>query len=393
MPLTDLGSGAYLGEEGGLYPGGANARPAAHESAGLAIAAQVQPLDGAGNPDAANGRIVLASMGMSNTTQEFSEFLPLAAADAELDPRVTFVDGAQGGQTAQNWADPAHACWATFATRLANAGVTGAQLQAVWMKLASPASSYPATFPAGPRQVQAWIRQAVLNLKSKYPSVRIVYLSSRIYAGYASTNLNPEPQAYENAFSVKWLVQDQINGDPGLAHGGASPPAPWLSWGPYLWADGLGPDGVAGGVPGRSDGLEWLCSDLSNDGTHPSTTGRQKVAQMLLAWLKTDSTSMPWILANPPAPADSDGDGLPDAWELQYWPDLSQAAGGDPDGDSSTNLQEYHAGTNPTQPPAPGGAGSSREGSEGCGATGLEALLVAGFAALLRRGRGSYPRR
>ncbi len=307
MPLTDLGAGTYNGSTGGLYPGGSNVRPAAHDAAGLSIAAQIVPLDSTGAADPTNGRVVLASMGMSNTTQEFSTFLPMAAADTALSPRMTFVDGAQGGMTAANWADPAHTCWTTFASRLTTAGVTGAQLQVVWAKLASPASSYPSTFPAGPQQVQAWMRTAMLNLKTKYPSVRIVYLSSRIYAGYATTNLNPEPQAYENGFSVKWLVEAQINGDPGLAYSGAAPPAPWLAWGPYLWADGLGSDNVVGGIPGRSDGLEWLCADLSADGTHPATPGRTKVAQMLLDWLKADPTSQPWILANPPPPGGGGG--------------------------------------------------------------------------------------
>lgn len=46
--------------------------------------------------------------------------------------------------------------------------------------------------------------------------------------------------------------------------------------------------------------------------------------------------------------ADSDGDGLPDSWELLYFGDLSQNAGGDPDSDGYSNLQEYLAGTDPT---------------------------------------------
>ena len=45
---------------------------------------------------------------------------------------------------------------------------------------------------------------------------------------------------------------------------------------------------------------------------------------------------------------DSDADGLADWWELQYFGNLNQTAAGDPDGDGSSNLQEYQQGRNPT---------------------------------------------
>jgi len=46
---------------------------------------------------------------------------------------------------------------------------------------------------------------------------------------------------------------------------------------------------------------------------------------------------------------DTDGDGLPDNWEIQYFGNLSQTATGDPDGDGINNLQEYQQGRNPTK--------------------------------------------
>jgi len=45
---------------------------------------------------------------------------------------------------------------------------------------------------------------------------------------------------------------------------------------------------------------------------------------------------------------DTDGDGLPDEWENLYFGDTSHNATEDTDGDDKTNLQEYSAGTDPT---------------------------------------------
>src|ERR1051325_6363650 len=74
--LPDLGWSSYSNFNrrfvGGLYPNGANSRPAAHEAAGLRIATEeIRPLDTNGVP-ATNGNIVILSSGMSNTTQEWA---------------------------------------------------------------------------------------------------------------------------------------------------------------------------------------------------------------------------------------------------------------------------------------------------------------------------------
>jgi hypothetical protein len=128
------------------------------------------------------------------------------------------------------------------------------------------------------------------KLKGRFPNLRLAYLSSRIYAGYATTPLNPEPYAYESAFAVRWLIRDQANGAPGLNYDPekGQVKAPVLLWGPYLWADG---------TKGRkTDELVWRRDDLAGDGTHPSPSGRRKVGELLLTFFSTDTTAKRWFV-------------------------------------------------------------------------------------------------
>jgi hypothetical protein len=203
------------------------------------------------------------------------------------------VDGAQGGQDAVAWSTPNAAPWGVLAQRLNQAGVSPAQVQVVWLKQQISGDGLGA-FPAGAQNLRNLLRSIVTIARSKYPNLRIAYLSSRSYGDY--NGVVRGTGAYEQGFAVKWLIQDQINGDSRLAYTDSGP-APWLAWSTYLWADGLGSDDVVGGVPGRSDGLEWLCGDFQSDGVHPSPSGRTKVATMLMGFLKNDTTSTPWFLA------------------------------------------------------------------------------------------------
>jgi hypothetical protein len=49
-----------------------------------------------------------------------------------------------------------------------------------------------------------------------------------------------------------------------------------------------------------------------------------------------------------PAFTDSDGDGMDDAWEMQFFHTLARDGSGDFDGDGATDLAEFLAGTDPT---------------------------------------------
>jgi hypothetical protein len=293
VPVTELVSSpahGYSGFAGGLYPDEQNVRPAAHEQAGRFHATHVMPRNKAGNPDPA-GRIGIVTIGMSNTRNESDAFVTLSQADPLRSPAVRVVNGAEGGASADLIADPRHPYWNRVLIRVAEAGLSPEQVQAVWINEAVPNPTAP--FPTHAQDLQGYLSAIARTVAQMFPNARLAFLSSRIYAGYASTTLNPEPYAYESAFSVKWLIEDQINGAPELNHDPRRGPvnAPWLSWGPYLWADGLS---------ARVDGLIWECADFAPDGTHPSPAGSGKVGELLLDFFRNDPVTSSWYRAAAP---------------------------------------------------------------------------------------------
>ena len=291
-PLTDLGKGEYHGNQGGLYPQGSNSRPQGHEDVGLRLAGQIQPLDRKGQPSS-DGRIVLMSVGMSNTSQASTGFRRALRGASEINPRVTFVDGAQGGMTASAIQDPEDQrtgirYWNTVDERLRTEGVSREQVQVIWIKQADAGPT--SGFPAYARTLEGELQKIVQILPKRFPNVKLCYLSSRTYGGYATTRLNPEPYAFESGFSVKWLIERQIQGDRELNFDKSKGEvrAPWLSWGAYLWTNGNQP---------RADSVRFEKSDFTdNDGTHQSSSGQDKVGGLLLDFFQKDSTTRPWFV-------------------------------------------------------------------------------------------------
>jgi hypothetical protein len=267
VPLTDMGRKRYRGFRGGLYPAGRNRPSTPYLRKGLASARQVRPID---------GKIVLLSVGASNATAEFSAFKRAADRDSAKSPDVTIVDGAQDGWDAKKVkSQPAY--WDNVDARLIEAGVSANQVQAVWLK--ESIAGEQRRFPRDAKALQVDLRAIVRTMRARYPRLRLVYLSSRTYGGYAITGLNPEPAAYDSGYAVRGVIQDRMSG---------KLKGPWLGWGPYLWTDGL---------RGRSDGMVWACDDVEDDGTHPSKTGVQKVVNLLLTFFKTDPTARRWFVA------------------------------------------------------------------------------------------------
>jgi len=308
IPLSDMATNArYLGFEGGLYPGGSS-MPTAHLAAGVASAKAIKPLDVNGNPSA-SGSYVLLSIGMSNTTQEFCSagstapcalwsFMGQAAADPAVNrTTLVMVNGARGGQTASAWTSPTSPEYDRIRDIwLTPSGLSERQVQIAWVKVANaqPTVSLPST-SSDAYTLVSQMGTIARTLKQRYPNLRQVFFSSRIYAGYATTSLNPEPYAYQSGLAVKWVVQAQIDqiqqGSVLDARAGDlnyQTIAPWIAWGPYLWTRGM---------TGRSDGLVWTTADVESDGTHPSQSGEQKVGRLLLDFFKTSPVTQCWFLA------------------------------------------------------------------------------------------------
>jgi hypothetical protein len=287
-PLNDLGTENFRGLMGGLYPGGKNIMAQTHMENGLAIAEKIRPLNGDGlnSPD---GKVVWMAVGMSNTTQEAQQFIQLANALPGKNPALVLVDGAQGGFDIDMINQPTTPYWNTIDTRFVARGVNAKQVQVIWFKQAD--RQFPDTTMNGYiNNFKVKLRASLVIMKNRYPNLKMVFLSGRIYGGYQTgTGSNPEPFAYYTSWGIKSLIEDQINGVPALRFQGADAPVPWIAWGPYIWANGSTP---------RQDGLKWIFpDDFQPDGIHPSNPiGSRKVGQMLIEFFRKDTCTKSWFM-------------------------------------------------------------------------------------------------
>jgi hypothetical protein len=294
VALTDLGTGTYLGAEGGLYLNGSNVMPASHDADGVSFAQSIQPLDANGNPSP-TGKYAFLSLGMSVTFDTFLEFIQDSTADPSVNKSLVFAQGAQPRLGAGDWTEITGPAWVdTLNYFLPQAGVTPQQVVAAWVE--SVDANPHGTFPSDMVTLQAEYESTAQVLHTLFPNLKLAFYSGREYAAYENGLQHPgdkEPYAYESSFAVRGMIQDQLNGVAAMNYNPANGPvmAPWVAWGPYLWTDGL---------LARSDGQFWPCHDFKSDGQHPSTIagGSERNANMLLNFMKTDDATAPWFLAH-----------------------------------------------------------------------------------------------
>ncbi len=222
VPLTDMGASTYFGFSGGLYPGG-NVMPQAHADARQAFAAAVEPLDRNGNPSP-SGKYVLLAIGHSITAPIFCNidpghvcapysFIGQAMADPDVDRTNLAIVRVECCPRAEELENPDFSGYDRTRDRLSTLGLREQQVQVVWSQLYTSVTTLELPDPRARAYVLT--RQAgtvVRAFRSLYPNLRLVFFTSRVYGGYSERPLDTgEPAGYENGFSVKWLIQAQID--------------------------------------------------------------------------------------------------------------------------------------------------------------------------------------
>jgi len=293
MPQANGSCLTYKGFQGGLYENCSNSAPSDHAAVGQAVANGITPI---------NGKMVMLALGMSNAADEWGQFMAAYASNPAVNPNLAIVNGGIGGLGMCSLATPfGQPPISTCGGNSINAydfilnnrlpPYTENQVEVVWLKEAtvgSPQVGWPALLPANDGvcalpligQVnktcadayvyEKWTGAMVRAAKQRYPNLKIIFISSRTYGGYNQISKSHEPLAFEEGFAVKWAIQAQINQ---ADRGGAIDPmagdlsysaAPWLAWGPYIWASGPIP---------RSDGMVWC-----NDGQNPTDSNGNPIS-------------------------------------------------------------------------------------------------------------------
>ncbi|HET7089330.1 MAG TPA: hypothetical protein VFL17_11805 [Anaerolineae bacterium] len=269
----------YLGQyETGLYPGASNAMLEAHGVAGEQIAATIRPLDTSGQPDDQQGRILALVMGHSNAHMYFEAFRAhLSERAAELNPRFEMLNAAVGGNQLPEIAQLQGDVWNWAQELTTQPGYSSLQVQVLFLHTTyhgccNDAGLPPGEFPASMQAMQRDLAKVLGYAIQVYPNIKIAYLTSdgfRHFRGF-------EPHVWREAFAFKWLIESQIEGEPGTVYTGENRQMPWLEWGPYIWDN------------------TWDESYFT-DGVHPSPKALAIFVQKYWGHLSQDSVARPWL--------------------------------------------------------------------------------------------------
>ena len=308
VPLVDLKAGFYLGEyQGGLYPSGKNFPPAGHIKKGLKIAKTIKPLDTLGNVNYETGKIVLAGFGGSTTGEPWNHLIEITNFDATVNPCLKLLNATNSGEGMESMNVDHPDYWDYIEnTRIRPKGLTPAQVQIAWLFNGSRADTI-FDMPAYRDSIERKVQLALAAMLIEYPNLKLVYVGSPYYAGYADptyemyTSIH-EPGSYRCGFGFKAAVEKQIMGDPMYKYTAPGKVVPFILWGPYLWTDG--------NQPRTYDSLFWDCEDdfrVDGGGFHLNGEGKDKLALIIDNFFKTDTLAEIWYNDGPKWASCGDG--------------------------------------------------------------------------------------
>lgn len=288
IPLMDLDT-PYLGYEGNLYPG-SNEPTGDYAQDLLQISSSIKPLNSNGNYDPLFGKIGFVSIGPSTSLIMMNALIDKMHKNKQVNPFLYPLPLGQGGMGINQLISNSTLFWDTVAMKLEEFQLSPNQIQVVYFE-EDDNENYSSAFPSRPLDVKEKLKEGIQLIKEKFPNVKVAYILARtttIYMPIRDDNKQQEPIGYYLSFADKWLIEDQINGDPGLAYKGDNILAPIITWGPNQWSDG---DRI------RSDGFNWLKSD-TDDGLHPNAQGSDKLSNMFLNFLLNDAYAKLWFAKN-----------------------------------------------------------------------------------------------
>jgi len=301
IPLTDLGAAYYEGTwQGGLYQGGVNYPPTGHLNKGISIVKKLKPLDTLGLVNYATGKIVLAGFGASTVGGPFNHMIQIMKDNNDQNPCMQAVNAANGsdGVTAMYIGNDEY--WDYIEIfKLAEKDLKPIQVQAGWLMHSSRIDSNGSDVDSYADTLVNRFTVALNAMLYYYTNLKIVFVSGFPYGGFADPSkalyhVIKEPSSYHHNFAMKELIRRQISGDPTLKYRGVTKKVPYLVWGPPLWADGSNPR--------TYDGLTWNCEAefaIDGGGYHLTNVGKDKLANILLDFFRTDTLSEGWFMDGP----------------------------------------------------------------------------------------------
>ncbi|MBS1731368.1 MAG: hypothetical protein JSS67_11445 [Bacteroidetes bacterium] len=290
IPINEMYNRTYFGYHGGFYPNRGRVPSGQYATDLDSINGTIFGLDTAGNRVNKAGQIVIGGVGACLSGAPVNG-LRRRKNNPNTIQNINYVNFEFGGASFEHLADPNSTYWQHVDEKMSSQNTTYKQVQMLW--ICTDDSSSITDWPTRPLIAKESIKAAARTLKIKFPNLKILYMIGRPYTwdmsdtlGKISNVRSRNPAPYHQGWAEKWAIEDQINGDPGVAYKGPNAVAPIMTWASYQWTQGKKPN---------ADGFAWYPSD-TRDGLHPTDAGKDKLAQFLWNFLYNDPYTTKWFL-------------------------------------------------------------------------------------------------